>query len=274
MDIRSWHKSISGDIFVHKAWNIEQTELVTHCFTTRHGGVSASSRNSLNMALHVGDDPASVLENRRRLSASLNIDPSAIVCAEQVHGSEVAVVKAEDTGSGAVTFEDSIPNTDALITNVPGTTLSLFFADCVPVFILDPARKAIGLAHAGWKGTALSIALKTVEAMQREFGTDPSGCLAAIGPSIGRCCYDVSTDAAEAVFTAAGDDRIIARACQDKMRLDLKLANWFILRKSGIPEANIAVSELCTACEAEDFFSYRRDGPTGRMAAIMALRDH
>lgn len=226
------------------------------------------------MALHVGDDAASVLENRRRLCSSLKLDPAAIVCAEQVHRSEVAVVKAEDASRGATKFEDSIPNTDALITNAPGPVLSLFFADCVPVFILDPIRKAIGLAHAGWKGTALSIALKTVEAMQQEFGTNPSECLAAIGPSIGRCCYDVSPDVAEAVFTAAGDDRIIARACQDKMRLDLKLANWFILRKSGIPEANIAVSELCTACEAEDFFSYRRDGSTGRMAAVMALRDH
>lgn len=273
MDIRSWYKSGNGEIVVHKAWNIEQTGLVTHCFTTRRGGVSAPPRDSLDMALHVGDDPELVLENRRRLCSSLGLDPSAATCAEQVHGKAVTVVKAEDSGRGAARFEDSIPGADALITNVSGPVLSLFFADCVPVFIVDPVRRAIGLAHAGWKGTALSIAFETVRAMQREFGTNPAECLAAVGPSIGRCCYDVSTDVAEAVFSAAEDDRVVARAGQKKIRLDLKLANWFILRKSGIPEANIAVSELCTACEADDFFSYRRDGSTGRMAALIALRE-
>jgi YfiH family protein len=273
MDVKSWYRADLGEVIVHKAWNLERTGLVMHGFSTRRGGVSDSPCDTLNPAFHVDDDPNCVLENRRRLMLASGLNPTSMTCAEQVHGSSIAVITADDAGHGAMRFEDSAPGVDALITSVPGPVISLFFADCVPVFILDPIEKAIGLAHAGWKGTALSIASETMLAMQREFGSNPSDCLAAVGPAIGRCCYDVSMDVAEKVVSAAGDDRVLARASQDHMRLDLKLANWFILRRAGIPEKNIALSNLCTACDADDFFSYRRDGATGRMCAFMALQE-
>jgi len=132
MDIRNWHKSIDGEIVVYKSWNIEQAGFVEHCFTTRRGGISAPPRDTLNLALHVEDDPACVLENRRRLALSQGFDPSAFTCAEQVHGVSVAIVKASDVGRGATRFEDSFPGADALVTDVPGVMLTLFYADCVP----------------------------------------------------------------------------------------------------------------------------------------------
>lgn len=244
---------------------------MTHCFAARHGGVSASPCDSLNLALHVKDEHDSVLENRRKLASSMGLAPLKITTAEQIHSNSVAIIRASDAGSGAESFTDSICDTDALITNVKSIPLTLFFADCVPVFILDPVNQAIGLAHAGWKGTALKIASETLIAMKQAFKTDPDHCLAAIGPSIGRCCYDVSEEVSDRVVSAAQDIRVAARIHTDHSRLDLKMANWAILRAAGVQEKNIAISPLCTACES-DFFSYRRDGTTGRMAAVIALR--
>lgn len=272
MDIRNWYRADLGEIAVHKAWNLESTGLVTHGFTTRGGGVSPPPRDTLNLALHVSDLPACVMENRVRLFDALGFDPSALTCAEQVHGNGVAVVTADHTGRGAAAFKESIPGVDALITDARGPVLALFYADCVPVYILDPKRPAVGLAHAGWRGTAAGIAKETVSAMSREFGTNPGECLAAIGPAIGRCCYDVSTDVAEKIYDVAQDDRVVACLSEGGCRADLKLANWLVLRDCGVPEQNIAMSRNCSACEAEDFFSHRRDGPTGRMAAVLALR--
>lgn len=271
MDLKSWYYSDTGDVSIYKAWNLERTGLVTHCFSTRRGGVSASPRDSLNLALHVDDDRACVLENRRILMNALQADPAMLTAAEQVHGCKVSVVTESDAGRGASSFEDAVPGVDALITNVPGPVLSLFYADCVPVYILDPVNRAIGLAHAGWRGTAARVASGTLQAMTQQFGTEPDKCLAAIGPSIGRCCYDVSFDVAMNVKEAVDDERVIARACHEQWRLDLKMANWVTLRRAGVKEKNIAVSDLCTVCRPEDFFSYRRDGQTGRMAAIMEL---
>ncbi len=272
LDVKSWYRAVIGNTVIHKAWNLDRTGLVSHCFTTRTGGVSSPPHNSLNLALHVDDSPDNVISNRRLIFNSLGLSQKDMVCAEQVHGSSVAVVKADDVGRGADSFQSSIPGVDALITNEPGPVLALFYADCVPVFIVDPVNCAIGLAHAGWKGTALGVAGEAISKMREIYGSDPAECIAAIGPSIGRCCYNVSADVAEKVLAAAGDDRIAARVHHERITLDLKLANWFILRNCGLKEANIALSSLCTACEAEDFFSYRRDGATGRMAAILTIQ--
>ncbi len=271
MDLKSWYKLKTGNTTILKAWNLERAGLVAHCFSTRVGGSSESPFDTMNLGLHVGDDPATVVENRCRLVQAAKLDPLGITTAEQVHGCSVAIISAADAGRGAAACAESIPAVDALITNVPGPVLTLFFADCVPVYLLDPVHRAIGLAHAGWKGTALKVAAETLQAMTNHFGTSPTDCLAAIGPAIGRCCYDVSADVAIRVREASGDDRVIARANQDTWRLDLKLANWATLRASGIPEENIAVSHHCTACHPHEFFSYRRDGKTGRMAAVLSL---
>lgn len=273
MDLKSWFRCQSENTVVYKAWNLERTGLVAHCFTTRVGGNSETPYDSLNLGLHVEDDYTHVVENRAIIAGSLAVDPAAITTAEQVHGNEVGYVVAVDAGLGAFDWSESVPEVDALITNAVGPVLTLFYADCVPVYLVDPANKAIGLAHAGWKGTLGLVAAETLREMTTRFNTDPSTCLAAIGPAIGRCCYDVSPDVGMKVQNAVGDDRVIARAHQDQWRLDLKLANWITLRTAGVPEENIAVAEQCTACSHHDFFSYRRDGRTGRMAAILTLKD-
>lgn len=252
--------------------SFEQTQMVAHGFSSRPGGLSAPPYESLNLGFHVNDSDTHVLTNRERFTQSFGMELDSVVCAEQVHGNKVAVVTKSDAGSGSAAFSGSIPGTDALITNSPGIPLMLFFADCVPLFILDPVNKAIGLAHAGWKGTALKIGAETLRVMTDTFGTDPNQCIAAIGPSIEGCCYNVSQEVAQRILEASGDERVVVNTNQDLSRINLKLANRSILVNAGIPETNIAVSDLCTACNPEHFFSYRRDGVTGRMAAVMMLR--
>jgi polyphenol oxidase len=274
MELRDWYRWRVDALTFYKAWNLEQTSLVTHVVTTRSGGASSSPFDTLNMALHVGDDPESVVENRDTCLTSLGLDPASLTTVEQVHGAKVAVIGPDETGSGALDAAGAIPGADAMITDRPGAALCIFTADCVPIFIVDPVNNAIGLAHAGWKGTAADIVTETLSAMTQSYGSRPQDCLAAIGPAIGRCCYEVGNDTANAIFKACADDRPIVRTCEGGacLRVDLPLANWLLLRKAGVPEESIALSQRCTCCNGDEFFSYRRDGETGRMASILALR--
>ena len=169
-------------------------DIAVHGVSCRRGGVSKSPWDSLDLGLHVGDDPADVAENRRRYLAALGLDASQLVTPEQVHGEAIQRVGRSDAGRGALSYADSIAKTDALITDEPGLPLLLCFADCTPILLLDPAHRAVGIAHGGWKGTVRRIAAKTVLRMQREFGTRPENVLAAIGPSIGPCCYEVGPE--------------------------------------------------------------------------------
>ncbi len=169
-------------------------DIAVHGVSCRRGGVSKSPWDSLDLGLHVGDDPADVAENRRRYLAALGLDASQLVTPEQVHGEAIQRVGRSDAGRGALSYADSIAKTDALITDEPGLPLLLCFADCTPILLLDPAHRAVGIAHGGWKGTVRRIAAKTVLRMQQEFGTRPEDVLAAIGPSIGPCCYEVGPE--------------------------------------------------------------------------------
>lgn len=166
---------------------------------------AVSTRAAGNVSFAVaGADPAEVRRNRRRLAESLEIDPTWLVCPEQVHGNRVARVGRGDRGRGASSRADVVAGADALIADEPGVVPMLLFADCVPVLLIDPRRPAIGVAHAGWKGTVGQIARRTVEAMARELGSEPGDLRAAIGPAIGGCCYEVSDEVAQAVLAAAG----------------------------------------------------------------------
>jgi uncharacterized protein, YfiH family len=240
-----------------------------HGFSGRAGGVSRGPYASLNLGLHVGDDPACVLENRRRLCRAAGIDPGSLVVGQQVHGAQVAVVTPRDRGRGAFSPDDAIPGVDALITDAPGVVLMALYADCVPVFIYDPKRRAVGLAHAGWKGTAAGIAGRTLAAMADAFGTRPEDCWAAIGPSIGPCCYEVGEDVA-ARFSAL--DPALVREQGESRRLDLWAANEQQLVAAGVPPAQVTSARLCTRCLQETFFSHRaQGGRAGRMAAFIGV---
>lgn len=240
--------------------------------SSRQGGISESPFSSLNLGLHVGDRPAHVLANRQRFSEALGIDPRHWVTAEQVHGCKVAVVGIEDRGRGALSLETAIPGVDGLVTSEPGVWLACYYADCVPLVFWDMRERSIGIAHAGWRGTLANIGSGVLEAMIGYLGSDLGDIHVLIGPAIGPCCYSVGQDVAEAFGKRFGQEQL--SKADGRIYLDLKTANQQLLMESGIPPAHIYQSSLCTACQSDVFFSHRRDkSPTGRMAAIIGLRE-
>lgn len=262
-----------------KRWEREYPGLSVG-FTTRIGGVSRGDYHSLNCALHVRDHPQHVVENRRRLADVLHISFDAWTCGEQVHDRRVAIVARDSRGKGRLSQEDAIPATDALLTNEPDIWLTSFYADCVPLYFFDPARRVVGLAHAGWKGTVLQIARHTIEAMEREYGSRRADVLAAVGPSIAVCCYEVDgrvisrVDECLAEIGADEAERksVYVPKADGKAMLSLQHLNRQIMIKAGILPTHIEMCEMCTGCRTDLFFSHRKEGgSTGRMASWISL---
>ena len=241
---------------------------VVQGFTTRHGGVSVAPYDSLNLGGHVGDAPASVQANRQRLWSDLGFAEAQVALAEQVHGDRVARV----TAGGA-----PVPGVDALTTDTPGLLLLLFFADCVPIYLYDPSKKAVGLAHAGWRGTAANIAARTMTSMQEEFGSKPGDCLAAVGPSIGAESYEVGPEVADqfrSMPAARAANVILPRSeFGGTYTLNLRAVIFQQLLHAGLPGSSIAVCDEDTYRNKRDFFSYRREGTTGRMGAFLGIEE-
>ncbi len=262
-----------NNIIYYTVQSFEEHGGVIHGFSTRHGGVSQPPFASLNLGFHTGDQPEAVKENRIRFCAALGIQPDELVTADQIHSDQVAVVTAADAGAGALSVNGALPATDAMITKdrVP---LIAFYADCVPILIYDYVSKAVGVVHSGWNGTVLQIGAKTIQAMAREFGSDPANCLIGIGPSIGPCCYEVDElvfAKVKAVFPYWQD--LIEDKGNGHGNLDLWEANRQSLIEVGVPAENITVSGVCTKCNSELLFSYRKEqGTTGRLAAVIMLK--
>lgn len=261
-------------------WEREYPDLSAG-MTTRIGGVSEGVYDSLNCALHIQDNPKRVVENRKRLAEALHIPFEAWTCGEQVHESAVAIVGRADRGRGRLKREDAFPNTDALVTNEPGVWLTSFYADCVPLYFYDPVRSVVGLAHAGWKGTVLQIAGRTVAAMTEAFGSRPADVLAAIGPSIASCCYEVDDRVIARIdncLSEIGADaqtrsQVLASAGDGKWMLSLQEMNRQIMIKAGILPTHIEMCGMCTGCRTDLFFSHRKEkGATGRMASWIGLK--
>ena len=267
-------KAEQNDFWLGKFSLLENTGKVIHSFTARFGGVSKKPYDSLNMAMHVGDETDDVFENRSRLAAALKVNVEKICSAEQVHGENIYRVTAEDAGRGVHSYSSAIAETDALITNVRGLPLMMCFADCVPIMIFDPDNGVVGIAHGGWKGTVKHITQKTLQRMKQEFGTSPEECLAVIGPSIGPCCFLVGDDVAEEFRKSFPEEKNeIVFSHSDGWHVDLWEANRRQLLAEGVKKQNIEMAETCTACNSSVFYSYRADnGVTGRMAAIIALK--
>lgn len=248
-------------------------------FTGRRGGVSARWDGGLNWSVSVGDLPEAVRENRRRSLAALGLTPGEAVMAGLVHGTRVVALPAgERLVDGPLPLGPAdevrvVPDTDGLITDRRGLALVVTAADCVPVFLYDPVRRIIGVAHAGWRGTAAGTAAATVRAMADRFGCDPADVCAAVGPSIGPCCYEVDDAVAGPVRRYYGDraEALLRRADREgRYMLDLWTANRFDLESAGV--RHIYPAEVCTACQRDRLFSHRAEGGTaGRGAAIIAL---
>ena len=234
---------------------------------TRRGGGSPDPWKGLNVGGTVGDDPERVYENRQRALAALARDPASVYDAWQVHGTDVAVAEAPRP--------PEVPHgkADILLTDKPGITLMMRFADCVPILLYDPVHKVVGIAHAGWMGTVRGAARTAVEAMQVRFGSLPTDIQAGIGPSIGPDHYQIGLDVVSQVRQAFETDTEDLLAVHDGATFfDLWAANRKMLEKAGVKQ--IEVARLCTACHTEDWFSHRAErGRTGRFCAIIALNN-
>ncbi len=244
---------------------------VPHCFTTRFGGVSRGHLASLNIGIRRGDEWENVLKNYEILGNELNFDPKKLVLSHQTHTDTVMKVGFRQAGAGL--YAPELPECDALITNEPGIALVVFTADCTPILLHDPVTGAVGAVHAGWRGTAAAIAGKTVEAMAGEFGCDPKNIRAAIGPNIGFCCFETDADVPEAMRASFGEAaEPFLRPHVDKFYVNLKGINALALRNAGV--AHIAISESCTVCECDRFWSHRvTGGLRGSQGAIIVCKE-
>ena len=253
---------------------LEETGIVDHCFTTRLGGVSEGVCSSLNLSYSRGDNPEAVTENYRRVAETFGKTIDDFVCTDQTHTTKVIQVGVREKGYG-VTKGKPYTDVDGLITNEPGVILSTFYADCVPLYFVDPVNKAIGLSHSGWRGTVGRMGKKTLEAMAAAFGTNPEDVYAAVGPSICQDCYEISEDVAEHFYQefARHGEEILINKGNGKYQLDLWKANEILLLEAGIKKENLAVTNICTCCNSEMLFSHRAsEGKRGNLAAFLMLK--
>lgn len=275
---------IKGTAFPYLQFTpLSQTGLVTHLFTTRAGGVSTGKFESLNLSFSRGDDPEAVIENYNRVATAMGGSTSDMVCTDQTHTTNIRLVTGQDRGKG-VTRKRDYQNIDGLITDEPGIILCAFFADCVPIYAVDPVHKAIGLAHSGWRGTVSFMGQRLLEHMHDAFGTSPDQCITAIGPSICRECYEVDKDVADAFCQAFGQSvgeslreaeekqLILYRKQNGKYQLDLWRANELVLLMSGVAKERICITDICTCCNPDRLFSHRAShGERGNLGAFLKL---
>ncbi|EEG77607.1 peptidoglycan editing factor PgeF [Dethiobacter alkaliphilus] len=242
---------------------------VLHGFTLRSGGVSPQPFDTLNMGLHVGDPPAAVLENRRRLAAALGYKNEMVTTAQQVHTTNVVRVTPKLSGRGSLSYEDAFPRTDGLLCTEPNIVLMSHCADCTLLFFYDPKARCIGLAHAGWRGAVAGMGPVMVEAME-EAGCRRENIRAALSPCIRPCCYRVGDNVAEEIEPGMRPHVLTKR--EGELYFDLPGLQARQLVGAGISEHNLIQSEYCTNCNSNIFFSYRASGgKTGRMAGVMSI---
>ena len=255
---------------------LEDTGMVINGFSTRLGGASKGRFATMNFSYSRKDDPADVLENFRRMADALGVERDRMVVSYQTHTTNVRRVTREDEGKGVIRERD-YRNVDGLITDVPGITLVTFYADCVPLYLVDPVHHAIGLSHSGWRGTVRRMGQVTMDAMKEAFGTRPEDVTACIGPSICRDCFEVGEEVAEA-FADAFDPKYRdalyrANAKPGKYQLDLWKANEIIFQEAGVPKEQIHTTNICTMCNSDYLFSHRRVGEErGNLAAFLSIR--
>lgn len=269
MNSWKWENRDGIDYITVEKW---MNEGVSIAFSSRHKGRSEAQYNSLNLGLHVGDTKERVLDNRRKYMGLFNSDVDDVVCCQQVHGNRVVKVDYKDKGRGALDYTDVIKDCDAMITDSPGLSLLTFYADCIPIYFYDPRNRAIGLAHSGWKGTMGRIGAELIKAMHNEFSSLSSDINVFIGPGIGSCCFEIQADLLDKVRSEFKDLHDIIYHRNGKYYWDLHETNMQLLLAAGVKEENLIVCRLCTACNVEDFFSYRKEqGHTGRMGALIGL---
>jgi polyphenol oxidase len=301
--LREWNLRKAARLQIVEAPELLRGAWLVHGFSTRTGGASkleqrrdgsTTTADVLNLGFSDWDSRESVLANRKEFFGAISSKKIRPVLLRQIHSDLICVVRAESVPSG-----DDAPQGDALITNEPGVLLAVQTADCIPILLADPEHRAVAAIHSGWRGTAKRIAEKTVGRMQMEFGTRPRDLVAAIGPGIGPCCYEVGHEVIREFAAKFADARDWFDGPFDTLengdadsswlpwltmrppghappaptaRFDLIAANRAILAGAGVPQAKISTSNLCTACRPDLFFSYRRERTTGRMIAAIGIK--
>ncbi len=255
---------------------LEDTGIVNHCFTTRMGGISIGDCASMNLSFTRGDDENAVFENYRRIALVMGSKIERFVCSDQTHTTNIRRVTKEDAGKGVI-YPKDYTDVDGLITNEKGLILATFYADCVPLYFVDPIHSAIGLSHSGWRGTVNKMGKVTIEAMEKEFGSKAEDLYCAIGPSICQDCYEVSRDVAEEfmkVFPSHVNEILIQKS-EEKFQLDLWKANEIVLTEAGVLPERIAITNICTCCNPNELFSHRASkGKRGNLAAMLELKEY
>ena len=266
---------INGDVPFLKYPLLEETGIVNHGFSTKLGGVSKGYYSSMNLSFTRGDKEDDVRENFRRMAEAIGVNVEDMVFTHQTHTTNVRVVTKEDRGNG-ITRERNFFDTDGLVTNDKDVCLVTFFADCVPLFFADPVKNVIGLSHSGWRGTVGKIGMETVRVMKDEFGCNPKDILAAVGPSICQDCYEVSEDVIirfKENFDEKYYDELFYKKENGKYQLNLWKANEIVFLESGITREHMAISNICTHCNSDIFYSHRTTGDKrGNMCGFLSLK--
>ncbi|MDO5135560.1 MAG: peptidoglycan editing factor PgeF [Eubacteriales bacterium] len=256
--------------------DLEKEEGFLHGVSTRLGGVSGGHFASMNLSFTRGDESEAVWENYRRMGKAIGFSIQDLVTSDQTHTANVRVVTQEDRGKG-ITCQRDYHDVDGMVTNVPGLVLATYYADCVPLFFLDPVHRAVGLSHSGWRGTVGRIGAATAAKMEEVYGSRPEELIAAIGPSICQKCYEVSQDVAEAfrqAFPRRDWEAIMTKGREEgKYQLNLWEANRRVFLEAGILEKNILLPGICTCCNPRLLFSHRASkGKRGNLAAFLGIR--
>jgi len=290
-DTAAWTVRSASDLQIVESREMAKLDWLAHGFSTRPGGESLlGGMAALNLGFTDWDKRANVTANRAKFAAAIAAKQMPLVTLRQIHSDVIHVAAAP---------QEEMPKADALATRTPGLLLGVQTADCVPILLADTRQRVVAAIHAGWRGTLARIAVKALGRMRMEFETRPRDVVAALGPAIGRCCYEVGPEVAQAFaaqFPAAADwfDGPFDQLAHGeeplwlpwltmmppghvppppRVQLDLRAANHWQLADAGVPESKIAVNDLCTACRTDLLFSYRREGAkTGRMMAVIGMR--
>ena len=255
---------------------LEEIPGILHGFSTRLGGVSQDYLFSMNLSFSREKNRENVLENFKRIGEALGFEPEQLVLSDQTHTTNVREVTGKDKGKGILKERD-YENVDGLVTNEPGVVLATFYADCVPLFFVDPVKKAVGLSHSGWRGTVNKMGLVTVRKMQQLYHCDPKDIIAAIGPSICQDCYEVSEDVIQQFqknFDQTLQEQLYYKKENGKYQLNLWRANELVMMEAGILPEHISVTDLCTCCNAEWLYSHRASkGKRGNLGAFLGIAE-
>lgn len=252
---------------------LDQLPWLKNGFSTRYGGVSTDYLSSLNLGFGRGDLEENVVKNHEIIAEAIGFSPRSIVSSHQTHTTNVKIVTKDDCEKGIYQPRD-YENVDGMITNEPGITLATYYADCVPLYMVDTKNRAIGLSHSGWRGTVEKMGKVTIALMQKTYGTNPKDVIACIGPSICQDCYEIGDDVAKEFKKVFCDNihEILLEKENGKYQLNLWKCNELIFKEAGVPLENIQVTDICTCCNPETLYSHRgHNGKRGNLAAFLTL---